>query len=132
MSRWSRATLVVAPAAVGMSATTTTKEYNVDESEPVVRDNAEQNRYEVVVDGAVGGFVAYRRDGSTVTMTHTEVDSQHEGKGVGSALARGALDAVRAQGEQVVPRCSFIQHFIEKHREYVDVVPADRRIEFGL
>ena len=104
----------------------------MSEPYPVVQDNAASSRYEAVLDGEVAGFVEYRRDGSTIDMTHTEVGPEHEGTGVGSALARGALDAVRTKNEQVLPSCSFIQHFIEQHPEYADLVPADRRADFGL
>lgn len=87
-----------------------------------VRDAPERNRFEAVVDGEVAGFAAYRRDGDRYVMTHTEVDDAYEGHGVGSRLAAGALDHVRAAGAQVVPRCPFIRSYIERHDEYRDLV----------
>ena len=46
-----------------------------------------------------------------------------EGKGVGSALARQALDAVRADGElRVVPLCPFIKEWIDRHPAYQSLV----------
>ena len=58
-------------------------------------------------------------------FTHTEVFDAFEGKGVGSALARGALDAVRADGtRQVLPRCPFIRGWIERHPDYQDLVDS--------
>jgi hypothetical protein len=38
----------------------------------------------------------YHRLGDTVAFTHTMVERGFEGRGLGSLLARGALDAVRA------------------------------------
>lgn len=35
---------------------------------------------------------------------------------VGSALARSALDDVRSRGLSVVPLCSFVTSWIERHR----------------
>ena len=46
----------------------------------------------------------------------------NEGKGVGSALAKGALDAVRAGGLGVEPRCPFFASYIRRHKEYADLV----------
>jgi len=73
-------------------------------------------------DGVVAGFAAYVREPDAVIFTHTEVAPAFEGQGVGSALAAGALDQVRASGERVVPLCPFIKAYIARHREYQDLV----------
>jgi predicted GNAT family acetyltransferase len=88
-----------------------------------VTDNPERSRFEAHVDGELAGFAAYRTADDLITFTHTEVSDDFEGRGVGSALARGALDAVRADGtRKVLPRCSFIRGWIEKHPDYQDLV----------
>ena len=87
-----------------------------------VRDVDDSERYEARVAGELAGIAEYRRrDGRTV-FTHTEVADAFEGKGVGSALARGALDDVRARGERAVPVCPFIAEWIERHPDYQDLV----------
>ena len=35
-----------------------------------------------------------------------------------------ALDAARAEGLGVLPFCPFVRGFIDKNRDYVDLVPA--------
>jgi len=92
-----------------------------------VVDNPEQHRYELQVDGTVAGFALYRRQPGVVTFTHTEIDPAYEGQGLGSALARSALDQVRDSGEQVVPQCPFIATYIRRHPQYLDLVVPDRR-----
>ncbi|TDD91445.1 N-acetyltransferase [Actinomadura darangshiensis] len=87
-----------------------------------ITDNAEQSRYEIRLDGDLAGFAEYEPGEGAVVFTHTEVDSAFEGKGVGSALARGALDDVRQKGLSVVPLCAFIKKWIEKHPGYQDLV----------
>jgi len=92
-------------------------------SDVEVRDNPEQSRYEARVDGELAGFSEYHLTRSSIVFTHTEVFDEFEGHGVGSALARGALDDVRAKGERdVVPVCPFIHGFIDDHAEYADLV----------
>ena len=87
--------------------------------------NESAGRYEAHVDGELAGFAEFERDGDRIVFTHTEVDDAFEGHGVGSALARGALDDVRARGGlRVVPRCPFIKAWIEKHPDYDDLVHA--------
>jgi predicted GNAT family acetyltransferase len=97
-----------------------------------VRDNPDESRFEIYADGRLAGFAAYRRHGAVADFTHTQVDDEFEGRGLGSRLIRGALDASRADGQQVRPYCPFVKDFIAKHADYVDLVPADARAGFGL
>lgn len=88
-----------------------------------VRNNPEQHRYEAVVEDEVAGFAAYELAEGRITFTHTVVEDRFEGQGVGSALARSALDDVRADGTRAVrPQCSFIKGWIDKHPDYADLV----------
>ncbi|MGY1641240.1 GNAT family N-acetyltransferase [Geodermatophilus sp. SYSU D00703] len=92
--------------------------------ELTVTDVPEADRYEVRDGDRVLGLAAYRRHGDRVVFTHTEVDPDQEGSGVGSTLARGALDDVRARGLRAVPRCPFIRGWIARHPDYADLVDA--------
>ncbi|KRF05237.1 hypothetical protein ASH00_12635 [Arthrobacter sp. Soil782] len=89
-----------------------------------VTNNTGAGRYEITLDGNPAGFAAYRLKDQQVTFTHTEVDSAFEGHGLGSALARFALDDVRERGLHAVPRCPFIAAYIERHPEYQDLVAS--------
>jgi predicted GNAT family acetyltransferase len=97
----------------------------MNDERPEVGDNPEESRYEVRLGGTVLGFARYVRRGGRAYFVHTEVDPGHEGSGLGSALAKGALDAERALGEPVVPLCPFIRAYIDRHPEYVDLVDKD-------
>lgn len=86
-----------------------------------VRDNPSRNRFELQT--AAGLAIAnYRRDDLTITVTHTEVPRAVEGRGVGSALVKGMLDEVRREGRKVVPLCSFVRAYINRHPDYHDLV----------
>ena len=92
-----------------------------------VTDNTAQHRFEMEVQGH-RAVAVYARKPGVVTILHTEVPPELGGKGVGSALIKGALDLIRAKGERVVPRCAFTAAYIEKHPEYRDLVaPEDGR-----
>ncbi|MGL5817180.1 MAG: GNAT family N-acetyltransferase [Phycicoccus sp.] len=87
-----------------------------------VRDDPAENRYEAWVDGKVAGFAAYILAGRLIVFSHTEVDPSFEGRGIGSALARGALDDVRRRGGlQVMPLCPFVKGWMQRHPDYVDL-----------
>jgi predicted GNAT family acetyltransferase len=78
--------------------------------------------YAITVDGAHAGLVAFEEQGGSVVMTHTEIDEAFGGQGIGGQLAQAALDDVRARGLTVVPMCSFIAGWIDKHPDYSDLV----------
>lgn len=89
--------------------------------EPVIADNPQGHRFEAQVGGELVGFLTYHLSPGAMVLTHTEVDEAHEGQGVGSALAKSALDDVRSRGLSVVPLCSFVKSWIERHPDYADL-----------
>jgi predicted GNAT family acetyltransferase len=93
-----------------------------DDQKPEVNDIEASQRFEARIGSDLAGFAVYERRGDRVLLTHTEVDPAYEGKGVGSALAKAALDQVRTRGEKAVPLCEFIAAYIERHPAYADLV----------
>ncbi len=71
----------------------------------------------------LAGLSAYQMRDGVVRFTHTEVFDAYEGKGVGAALVRAALDDVRSRGLLVEPACPFVAAFIARHEdEYADLL----------
>lgn len=88
-----------------------------------VQENADAHRYEAVDEaGVVAGFVECVDHRGTRLLFHTQVDEAFEGQGVGSTLARQALDQALATGLEVHVSCPFIKGWIGKHPEYADKV----------
>lgn len=95
--------------------------------EPViaVRHVPAQTRYEILTDESVAGFAHYTPFEGRFVFDHTVIHDQYAGQGLGSALARGALDDVRAQQGRIVPLCPFITTWLDRHPEYDDLVDHD-------
>jgi predicted GNAT family acetyltransferase len=87
----------------------------------VVRDNPAESRYEIEIDGQTA-IAVYRRDGDTFAFTHTVVPEALEGRGIASHLIKDALTDVRAKGGKIVPLCSFVAAYVERHPEERDLV----------
>lgn len=92
-----------------------------------------QERYEAVLtpdpsdrewgntDDVVVGYVDYVSEPYQVVLTHTVIREQYSGQGYASQLVQSVLEDIRASGKQVVPVCSYVQRFIERHPEYADM-----------
>lgn len=93
-------------------------------SEIEVVDNPTARRYEARLDGEIAGISQYRLvpEAGRIVFLHTEVDPKFEGRGVGSRLAKGALEDVRARGLKASVHCPFISAYIERHHEFDDIV----------
>ena len=89
-----------------------------------VIENAERHRFELAIDGSDEIAAAYYRVDSNghLVLTHTEVPSEFSGHGIGSRLAHGTFDLIRASGRKAVLRCPFMAAFYSRHPEYSDIV----------
>jgi predicted GNAT family acetyltransferase len=89
-----------------------------------VRNAVDRSRYELLLHGDLVGVADYRIDGDTIVFSHTEIDAQLRGNGLGALLVSGALDDVRTTGRAVRPVCWFVREFIETHKDYADLQAA--------
>jgi uncharacterized protein len=90
-----------------------------NDATPEIADHAERHRYELALGGKLAAHIDYRmRGGDTIDLIHTEVATEHEGKGLGSQIARHALDDARSRGLKVIASCSYIAGYVRKHPEY--------------
>jgi predicted GNAT family acetyltransferase len=89
----------------------------------VVTRNEDALQWEARLGDELAGFAAYHLTDELIVFTHTEVEPKFEGRGVGGALARAALDEVAAEGtRKVMPLCPFIKAWIQRHPDYMRLV----------
>ena len=94
----------------------------MEQAELTVRDVPSESKYEIRAGDRVLGIAVYRRRGDVTDFLHTEVDQDTGYSKVGSTLVQAALDDVRARGGSVVASCPFVRGWIERHREYADLL----------
>ncbi|HET9168644.1 MAG TPA: GNAT family N-acetyltransferase [Actinospica sp.] len=93
-----------------------------------VTDNRPLSRYEARLGDELVGHADYRLDGGRLTITHTEVDPAHGGRGVGSELVRQVLRDVADRELELVPRCPFVADYLRRHPDsFLDLVAAPLR-----
>lgn len=103
-----------------------------NERDVQVSPSIERERYHLTVDGALAGFVTYHDRAGVRALPHTEIDEAYRGQGLAATLIGAALDDIRDRGLGLLPLCPAVRSYVAKHREYVELVPQDRRAEFDL
>ncbi|MFW7415610.1 GNAT family N-acetyltransferase [Demequina sp. SO4-18] len=84
-------------------------------TETTVTRNENESRYDLHVDGDLAGFAEYEIDGDRAAFTHTEVFETHRGGGVAGTLAGQALADTASRGLTIVPVCSYIAKYLDRH-----------------
>lgn len=87
-----------------------------------ITDHPELGRYEAHIGSVLAGFLQHKSRPDGISLIHTEVLPEFEGKGVGTALARHAVEDVRSKGAKIIPVCPFVARFIRHNPEYLDAV----------
>ena len=81
----------------------------------VLHDEA-SGRFEIQADGLTAELT-YRIDGDRIFLLNTWVPAPIEGRGIGSTLVHAAVTEAKKRSLTVVPVCSFVRHWLEKHPE---------------
>jgi uncharacterized protein len=82
-----------------------------------VRHNTAESRFEVSTDGLLS-VADYQIRGGEMVMTHTFVPPALRGRGIAEKLVRAALEHAQREKLRVVPACSYVDVFIQRHREF--------------
>ena len=83
--------------------------------------NETAKRFETSIDGYTG-YISYKERDGKLVYDHTIVPQELGGRGVGSALVKQALNYARKNNKKVIPQCSFVASYIDKHPEYQDLL----------
>lgn len=85
--------------------------------EVTVRHNPAANRFEAKV-GPHLGVADYALEEGRITFTHTYVPTALRGQGIAEKLVRAGLAFAAAEKLKVVPQCSYVESFIQRHPEF--------------
>lgn len=88
---------------------------------PVTPQEVISGRIEIEQDGKVA-YLEYSLGGDVLELIHTQVPKELRNQGLASALAERGLKWAREKGYKVDVICPFVQEYIAKHPEYIDLI----------
>ncbi|BDB62055.1 GNAT family N-acetyltransferase [Rhodococcus sp. RDE2] len=104
---------------------------NTSSPDLAVSDNADQNRFELRLNGDLVGILGYydferapAPNPPVVDFMHTVIVEDFGHRGLAAVLVGGSLDLARSRGWRVRPVCTYVQRFLSAHENYRDVVVA--------
>ena len=81
----------------------------------------ENERFVIYLDGNEV-YVGYTLDEKLLNLNHTYTHPELRGKGLAAQVVRAALEYVKKNNLKVIPGCSYVQSFLDKHDEYKELV----------
>ena len=82
----------------------------------IVKHQPNDNLFLINIDGNMA-YQEYIQTKTDLVITHTEVPKELEGKGIGSLLAKNALQYAEENGLKLMPLCPFMAAYVRKHYE---------------
>lgn len=64
----------------------------------------------------------YTLNRNVMTIIHTGVPSELGGRGLAAEITKFALEYAQSQGWRVIPQCSYVAAYIQKHPIYASLV----------
>lgn len=81
-----------------------------------ITHNPSTKRFETVVDG-ITAYVEYQEYPGGLDLVHTIVPKPIGGKGIAAALVKHALDYAQSNSLKIIPTCSYIRIYVDRHKE---------------
>jgi uncharacterized protein len=86
-----------------------------------ISNNEQQQQLQVILEGEMA-YLEYRLHEGVMVLMHTEVPEKLGGRGIGTALAQYAFVFARAHHYPVKVYCPFVQAYLKRHPEQLDIV----------
>ena len=79
-------------------------------------------RYVIHGDGGESEMTYSLAEGKTMIIGHTYVPPRMRGKGLAEALVKRGIEDARKEGRKIMPLCSFVRAYINRHPDYHDLM----------
>lgn len=90
-----------------------------------IKHNLEEERFEALSNNEIVGVINYYKEENVLVVTHTGVESKHEGQGIAGALTKYLLTYIVKNNLKITPLCSYTKTYIDRHPEYQNLIQED-------
>lgn len=88
--------------------------------EKVIHDK-DKSQFIITIDNKEA-YVDYNIEQNKMNLYHTYTDPALRGKGLAAKVVITALEYAKKNNLKVEPGCTYVQHFISRHKEYEELV----------
>ncbi len=86
-------------------------------------DQEKGGYFTAVIDGREAGKMTFTKSGDNqITIDHTEVNSEYQGKGVGKAMVEQSAEYARNENIKIIPECSYAKKIMDRSSDFDDVL----------
>jgi len=90
----------------------------------------EPDAFNLYEEGKKIGEMIVEIKGDDMTVFHTEVDEDQEGKGYAKKLLESMVSYVRAHHLKVIPMCSYVHLQFDRHPDQYKDIRSEKEIKF--
>ena len=88
----------------------------------MIKHEKSLKRFSSPVEGGPEAVLLYREvDSETLDFYSTQVPPEARGQGLAAKLVEAGLTYARAGGFKVIPTCSYVAAYLQKHSEHQDL-----------
>jgi predicted GNAT family acetyltransferase len=93
-----------------------------------ITNNKDRNRFEISVDEHTAFIDYIYNPGKKVFfLTHTEVPTSLEGRGIGTSLITQTFEIIKDMGAEVAPICPFVIAYLKRNPQWRELLAEDFR-----
>lgn len=87
-----------------------------------VKHDETNNKFFVLVNGKEA-YLRYLMDSrGTMNMVKTYVPPELRGQGIAAVIVQAGLEFAKEKGFKIIPSCSYVETYIDRHKEYNSLV----------
>lgn len=86
-----------------------------------LHDNKRDQQFEMEFDNHLA-VIEYETEGNIISLLHTGVAPELEGKGAGTAIVEKVLTEIKNRGMELIPLCPFVVAYIKRHPEWESII----------
>ena len=90
--------------------------------EDEILHDKEENKFYKIVNGKEAYLRYIMLDNKTIDMIKTYVPPELRGQGLAAEVVFAGMNFAKENNLNVIPTCSYVETFIERHKEYQSLV----------